>query len=345
MLPLLLALSAPAHAEDILMVGASYVSRNNLPGTVELLLDAGSGSDRTVTMHATGGYAWSRHVSDAAEPGEARTILYDTPWNAVLMQEFTDVAVKDPTSEEWLASLAAGTELVRAVEANGADAFLYMTWGDRTGDSTYPDFLGMQGALETAYASYRDTMRAGGLHPYVVPAGVAWRMVYASESDPLDESALFYRLYASDGQHPSPLGSYLTACTMYSALTGLTSVGLPESNGVTPDEAAVLQAFADQAIFGTAGEAYDFPWSSTGEDTGTEDSGTEDSGTTDTGTDDTGTDDSDGEDSNEGAGDGADKDGEEPAGCGCDAGSAPASLMGGLALAAFAGSRRRRSVA
>lgn len=342
MLPLLLAVSAPAHAEDVLIVGASYVSRNNLPATVELLLDAGSGADRTVTMHATGGYSWSRHVSDAAEPGDARTIVYDTPWNAVLMQEFTDVAVKEPTSEEWLASLAAGTELVRAVEANGADAFLYMTWGDRTGDASHPDFPAMQGALETAYASYRDTMRAGGLHPYVVPAGVAWRMVYASESDPIDESALFYRLYASDGQHPSPLGSYLTACTMYSALTGLSSVGLPESNGVTPDEAAVLQGFADEAIFGTAGEAYDFPWSSDGDDTGTGDTGTDDTGTEDSGTEDSGTTDTGGDDSNEGPAEGADKDGEAPAGCGCDTRSGSASLGGGLALAAFAVARRRR---
>lgn len=366
MLTLLSLLVLPARADDILMVGASYVSRNDLPGTVEVLLDAGSGTDRTVTMLATGGYSWSRHVSDASVEGDARTLLHDTAWNAVLMQEFTDVAVKDPTSTEWLASLAAGTELVTAVEANGADAFLYMTWGDRSGDSAHPDFPSMQDALETAYASYRDTMRAGGLTPYIAPAGVAWRLVYEAETDPTDTSSLFYRLYASDGQHPSALGSYLTACTMYAALTGLSPVGLPEVSGVTPAQASALQGFADDAIFGPEGAAYDYPWTSSGGGSDTGDTGSVDTGTVDTGTDDSGNDDTDDpidsgtEDSGAGgdsggsddSGDSGSDDGsaedppsgeaaEEP-GCGCASGSAsPNAMLGALALAALVAGRRR----
>jgi MYXO-CTERM domain-containing protein len=321
-------------------------------------------------MLATGGYSWSRHVSDASVEGDARTALYDTAWSAVLMQEFTDVAVKDPTSAEWLASLTAGTELVRAVEANGADAYLYMTWGDRTGDATYPDFPAMQGALETAYASYRDTMRTGGLNPYVVPAGVAWRMVYEAETDPDDTGSMFYRLYASDGQHPSALGSYLTACVMYSALTGLSSVGLPEVSGVTPSQAGVLQGFADEAVFGPESAAYDYPWTSSGggEDTGTDDTGVVDTGNGDSGGTDTADDsgdpdsgtDSGGPDSGTDSGGGdtgapdvdsdddtaaADPTGEDP-GCGCASGrGTPSSAFGVMALAALAAGRRRRAAA
>jgi MYXO-CTERM domain-containing protein len=345
----LLLLSRIAAADDVLLVGASYVTRNDLSVTLEALLDAGSGADRSVSTLAAGGYSWSRHAADASTAGTARTTLYDTAWSAALMQEFTDVAATDRSSSEWRTSLAAGTELVTALEANGADVFLYMTWGDREGSSEHPDFPTMQSALEDAYAEYRDTMRADGLQPYIAPAGVAWRLVYEASADPLAASSLFTRLYASDGQHPSPAGSYLTACTMYASLTGLSSVGLPTSAGVTAEQAAILQEFADAAVFGAEGAAYDFPWSSssgggdtgTPDDTGTDDTGSGgdsgtggDSGGADTAPEDSAAPDDEGDSADTAADDGPPVDDapkEDAGGCGCASGG----VRGAPALAAL----------
>jgi hypothetical protein len=52
----------------------------------------------------------------------------------------------------------------------------------------------------------------------VAPVGLAWKL--ARERIP------GVSLYATDGSHPSRIGSYLAACVIYSTLTGELCKGL-----------------------------------------------------------------------------------------------------------------------
>ena len=80
-----------------------------------------------------------------------------------------------------------------------------------------------------------------------MPAGEAWRA--ALEEDPSLE------LYGSDGYHPAPLGTYLTALVVYEQVTGRDARNLPaaavvEGRTLSTKEATVrrLQRIAHQTI-------------------------------------------------------------------------------------------------
>ena len=63
-------------------------------------------------------------------------------------------------------------------------------------------------------------------------------------------------LWASDGVHPTPAGTYLTACVLYATLTGRSPVGIPgrtvrattDSRTFRPVELAEADAAALQGV-------------------------------------------------------------------------------------------------
>jgi hypothetical protein len=118
----------------------------------------------------------------------------------------------------------------------GARAVYYATWPRRVGDDVYtqswsggtPEVLGMR--LHTAYTQV--AALAGGS---VAPVGNAW--MAALRGRPSIE------LYASDGSHPSPAGTWLAGCVMYRALVGRAAPAETESavTGVPMADARYLR--------------------------------------------------------------------------------------------------------
>jgi homocysteine S-methyltransferase len=71
--------------------------------------------------------------------------------------------------------------------------------------------------------------------------GPAWERARAEHPE--------VELHDADGSHPSPAGTYLAACTFLGALLGKSPVGAPvDVGGVTPDDAALLQAAGCHAV-------------------------------------------------------------------------------------------------
>lgn len=328
---LLLLLGAPALANDVLLLGASYVDRNDLELLADALLDEGTGTDRTVEALCDGGLTWEKHVELVSTDSTWATTIVDTPWSAAFLHEFADVADNAPDSEEFLASVAAGQQLGTWFAANGAEVFVWLTWGDIDGGPDYDDYTGMQDGLRRGAEAQAAGMASVGVNAYIVPIGEAFRVVWASEADPLAPEALFYRLYTTDGEHPTPVGSYLAALVIYVALTGNDPAGLAAPAAVEAADVARLQAAALAAVVETAAEGYAYPWQ--GGDTGTVDTGTVDTGTADSG--DSGTGDSGTGDS----GTAAEPDTSDSRGCACDSGAT--ALAAPLALAALAARRPR----
>ncbi len=186
----------------MLFVGNSLTFTHDLPELVERLSIA-AGEERPVAagMIARGGETFYRH-SERRDEGGPLAVLARGGWDVVVLQENGRVAARSPAD-----SFTFAARLVRAVRAAGAKPVFYMTWAyrDRPAD----------------HATIRETYdRLGArLDVPVAPVGEAWRL--ARQATPGLE------LFAADGIHPAPAGTYLAACVIYATLYGRSPVGVP----------------------------------------------------------------------------------------------------------------------
>jgi hypothetical protein len=93
------------------------------------------------------------------------------------------------------------------IVAEGARPALYMVWPDASRPT----------AFDSVSASY--TQAADAVDGLLFPAGDAWVRAWARKPG--------LRLYADDGLHPSPLGSYLAALAIYAVLCDRSTTTLP----------------------------------------------------------------------------------------------------------------------
>jgi MYXO-CTERM domain-containing protein len=360
---LLLALLSAAQAEpSLLFVGNSYTFVGDLDlRSAELLRTAPEMAALEVTRLAEPGYTWTQHLELANTAGSAWSaalVSPTTPFDWVILQEQSQIPGFPSSNSEYMSSLSSVGALDDLIEAQGASTLLLLTWGRRAGDETnpdlYPDFATMEALLEDGYRAYQAAITREDRPVDIIPAGPAFAQVYAADvaagRDPLDPASLFFSLYQGDGSHPSPLGTYLVALTVYGTLTGESPVGLPAPDGTAEETIDALQEASRAAVF-------DGEWlphtASGGSDSGGADGtdGTDGGVDTDGGA---GSDGSDGSDGGDGAVGGAD-DGLTPRedetrvkdGCGaCSAsGGRPASsglLFGLLGLLGALGLRRGR---
>jgi hypothetical protein len=71
------------------------------------------------------------------------------------------------------------------------------------------------GAFAAVHDHYREA--ADSAHGLFLPAGDAWQEAWRKDTS--------FALYGPDNFHPSPLGSYLAALTIYAGITGRTPIG------------------------------------------------------------------------------------------------------------------------
>jgi hypothetical protein len=121
--------------------------------------------------------------------------------------------VNSPSLLHWAVRLFDGE-----IRQLGARTVILLTWSRRS----EPD---QQADLDFAYDSI-----ARELGATLAPVGRVWQRVRHDNPD--------LELYAPDGSHPSPLGSYLLACTLLSALFPEADASLPSSVSGHPVTAA-----------------------------------------------------------------------------------------------------------
>jgi len=74
----------------------------------------------------------------------------------------------------------------------------------------------------------------------VVPVGLAFQMSLAQHPE--------LKLHIADKVHPSPVGTYLAACTLYAALYGESPVGNRYHMELTPEVATKMQKIALKTV-------------------------------------------------------------------------------------------------
>ncbi len=260
--------SALALDHGVLFVGNSYTSANQLDVVYGKLVAEGmpAWNDVFIARYTKGGYRLSQHAVDATNNSQLDTYLHggsaQHAWDAVVLQDQSQIPSFPPGNGDYLASRAGAVTLATNIDAIGAKTMLFLTWGRRDGDAgnmqLNPDFLTMQKNLKTGYEGYQQAIVSAGHSADIVPVGLAWKRIYeqvkGGGAEPTEGDTLFTRLYAGDGSHPSAHGTYLTACTMYAALTNQSPVGITWAPaGLPAVDRDALQAAAADTVLGGSG--------------------------------------------------------------------------------------------
>ena len=227
-------LSAQSNAPHVvgggaraLFIGNSYTYVNDVPGLVQALADSARGDSIAVETVAMPDFALVDHWND----GTALREIRKGGWKWVVLQQGpSSAAANRDTLRIWSRAFSKEIEKVNARTA------LFSAWPSA---ARVQDF-------DRAIESY--VLAAGDVRGLLLPVAEAWRA--ARRRDPK------LSLYADDGLHASPEGSYLAALVIHSGLTGHSPVGLPNvlttRSGVTirlaSSRARLLQDAAAEAL-------------------------------------------------------------------------------------------------
>jgi hypothetical protein len=215
----------------VLFVGNSFTFANGMPELVSRLAlgDPGAPEIFAVQYVAPGG-----SLRDAAEERRLVDLLREAPWDAVVLQEQSRLPSR--SIEERREDMHPPARVLHGrIAAAGARTLLFMTWAYRTGDRAHllrgDSFAAMQTRIWQGYTDLATELEAP-----VAPVGVAWAEAIARDRH--------LSLWAGDGRHPSPLGSYLAACVLYTSLTGRHASFSDYTAGLAPSKARLMQDVA-----------------------------------------------------------------------------------------------------
>ena len=202
----------------ILFIGNSYTTRNDLPALLTTIAASSVAPRRLETATvAAGGASLKRHWNAP----HARMLLDAAAWDYVVLQEQSTFPLKSPKRFHESVRL-----FDAEIKAQGAQTVLYLAWA-------------RAGAADTQDAITEAVMQIGTeIGALVAPVGPAWQLA-AQECAQVP-------LYAKDGSHPTPAGSYLAACVFYASLYRASPVGLalPERLGLGEETGKCLQQVA-----------------------------------------------------------------------------------------------------
>lgn len=212
-------------AARVLFIGNSLTYSNDLPQMLKAIA-AQAGKSLQVDAITIGGAALEDHYGNRSTLARIGSGDYDL---VVLQQGPSSL----PESQQHLAYWTRRFEGV--IRASGARPALYMVWPDST----------RFGFFDAVRMSYSEA--ALGVNGMFIPAGEAWRAAWR-----LDPTL---PLYDADQFHPSVLGSYTAALSMFCEFYGQTPVGLSprfsldnrEWPGLSVDQVRIAQQAAWEA--------------------------------------------------------------------------------------------------
>jgi hypothetical protein len=195
---------------------------------VEAVAD-GAGHPLLTSMIAVGGATLADHVANP----EVTTTLAEG-WDVVVVQGQSVEPITQPD-----VFVQGAVDLAAMVEIGTPDAafVLYETWARRAGDPVL-DELGMDAAQmqQALTAGYADAATAS--MGTVAPVGQTWALAL-TQAPQID-------LFAADGSHPSPAGTYLASCVFFRAIAGTDAAAIDTVvEGIEAADADALESIAD----------------------------------------------------------------------------------------------------
>ncbi|MDQ1328014.1 MAG: hypothetical protein QG641_1299 [Candidatus Poribacteria bacterium] len=201
----------------VLFIGNSYTYCNKMPWIVSKLAESDQ-RNLVVDMVTQGGVSleWHAHnqdTLDAIEKGD---------WNIVVLQDFSLGPIENREKMHQF-----GMELNQHIQKIGAETVLYMTWARQH----IPEMIN---DLADAYISLGKSINAK-----VAPVGIAWKNALETNPDLI--------LHTEDKSHPTPSGSYLSACVFYSTFYNSSPEGLTRK--IVIDDENIVDLNDEDALF------------------------------------------------------------------------------------------------
>lgn len=142
--------------------------------------------------------------------------LHRQDWDVIIIQGSSRDMLRDSVRFKKR-TYPALDKMLGSIQKNQKDArvYFYMTWPYRKGDpktKRFSDPDAMLNAVAAGYSNLRERYKVP-----VIPVGKVWRSYAVAHPET--------NLYLKDNSHPSYEGSYLVACTMYSAIYGKSPEG------------------------------------------------------------------------------------------------------------------------
>lgn len=206
---LFLVIAFGAHLQQetsVLFIGNSFTFMNGMPNMLrQIALSKG----KTI------------HVDSVVEGGKdlnfhsARKLTYEKirsrKWDYIILQAHSN-ELAQPDSKVDNLSLPFARKIADSIRANNSctELVLYMTWGYKNGNPKWQAIAcydSMQLRIRNQYLRFADLLNAR-----VSPVGEVWKTIRTNYSG--------INLYDPDNQHPSPEGSYLSACTHFTTIFG-----------------------------------------------------------------------------------------------------------------------------
>jgi len=183
----------------VLFIGNSYTSTHDLP---EMVAGMAKAAGLPVQLRVEADVTDAATLEDHWGAPSVRDRIRERRWDFVVLQEQSLRPLKKPDRMEKYAKL-----LAAEIRKRGAKPVFFLTWAREERPHA-------QEELNRAYFRIADKLKAT-----VVPVGPAWARVRKERS--------MLKLFAYDGSHPTPAGTYLAACVFFAVLTGRSPVGLP----------------------------------------------------------------------------------------------------------------------
>lgn len=208
---LLFSCSESHKTTRILFVGNSYTYRNNMPEIFERI--AQSKGEQVEVSHITRG-KYTFYLQ--AKRKKLYKAFRNQDWDVIVLQGSSRDMLRD-SARFNKRTYPALDKMLGIIRENQKDAkvYFYMTWPYRKGDPKTERFSDPDSMLSAVAAGY-DNLRNRYKVP-VIPVGKVWRSYVVAYPEA--------NLYLKDNSHPTYEGSYLVACTMYSAIYGKSPKG------------------------------------------------------------------------------------------------------------------------
>lgn len=191
---------APEGSLKVLFIGNSLTYENDLPRTVAQLAQSAGLQPCYCYQIAYPNFALEDHYDFR----EAVNALEKEPWDFVVMQQGPSALASSRVDLIQWAGVFGGL-----IDDNGARAVMFGVWPESDRAFDFPNVT----------ESYR--LAAESIGGLLAPAGEAWQFAWAADST--------LPLYAADAFHPSPMGTYLAALTIFERLYNHTAIGVQQA--------------------------------------------------------------------------------------------------------------------
>ena len=223
---------------NILFIGNSYTSYNDMPEEIFAKIIKDAGYDATVTRLTKGSqYLYNSAKATDTLGKKVDSALKSNKYDFVVLQEQSTCPLQVP--ETFYTGMR---EICKKIEANGATPILYETWGRKTGSETLIQNAWTNETMTWGIAaSYQAIAKELGIS--VAYAGLAFYDINTNQPG--------ISIYDSDKSHPNPTGSYLAALTIFAQITGVDPTTVSYNTGLSQSIDAALKEAARKAVFET----------------------------------------------------------------------------------------------